>query len=211
MKSIALFGGTFDPIHNGHVKSAIELKQRLLFDELRLLPCYQPPHRQLPGGSSDQRLAMVELAIADTCLLVDDHEYKRDRVSFSVETLEQLRQGLGSQVSLSWVMGADAFLEFDHWYRWQDFLSLAHIVVIARPGDALPIHGPVAELLKQYRANSVDELKQKPFGTIWFESLTPYSISATAIRVAIGNKQNVGAFIPASVLEYIQSHQLYQG
>lgn len=210
MKSIALFGGTFDPIHNGHVQSALELKQRLSLDELRLIPCHLPPHRQLPGCSSEQRLSMVKLAVADSGLLVDDRELKRDSVSYSVETIEQLRQTLGEQVSLSWVMGADAFAAFDRWHRWQDFLALAHIIVMARPGETLPSQGPVAQLLSQHRASKVDELKCRPSGTIWFESLTPYPISATAIRAAIRNNQAVGEYIPAGVLHYIQSHQLYQ-
>ena len=212
MKSIALFGGTFDPVHQGHVQSAIELKQRLSLDELRLVPCHLPPHRATPGCSSQQRLAMVELAIADTGLAVDDRELRRDKLSYSIDTLESLRSELGEQVSLSWVMGTDAFAGFDRWHRWQDFLALAHLVVIKRPEEVLPETGAVTELMMQYQAGSADVLHRQAAGSIVFESLTPYSVSATDIRAILSGQQDSGKLehsMAKAVLDYIQTHQLY--
>ena len=213
MKSIALFGGTFDPIHQGHVQSAIELKQRLALDELRLVHCHLPPHRATPGCSSRQRLAMVELAIANTGLQVDDRELHRDSLSYSIDTLESLRSELGDKVSLSWVMGTDAFAAFDRWHRWQDFLTVAHLIVMKRPNEVLPETGPVAELIAQHRTDSAEVLHQQPAGTIRFESLTPYPVSATEIRAALSRQQAASVKLEntmaEAVLHYIQTHQLY--
>lgn len=211
MNSIALLGGTFDPVHHGHVQSALELKQRLSFSQFYLLPCHIPPHRQLPGVSSQHRLAMVKLAIAGTELAVDDRELLRQQPSYTVDTLQQLRQEQGSAVSIVWVMGTDAFASLDSWHRWQDLLGLAHIVVIARPGESLPEQGPVAQLLASHRAASAEQLRGQPAGLIWLESLTPYPVSATLIRQALLHNAPVSHYLPASVLNYIQQHRLYAG
>jgi nicotinate-nucleotide adenylyltransferase len=218
LKTIGIFGGTFDPIHQGHLQSALELKQCLALDELRLLPCHLPPHRQSPGCDSKQRLAMVRLAVADSALLVDAREIERDGVSYTVDTLEQFRQQYGDEVSLIWVMGTDAFASFDCWHRWQAFLSLAHIVVITRPGEQLPASGCLAELFTEHHAHCMDELRQTKAGKIWSQTLTPYPISATAIRqiLAGGDKKKGDAktalqtVLPAAVLNYIQAHRLYR-
>lgn len=211
MKTIAIFGGTFDPVHNGHLHSALELKQRLVLDELYLLPCHIPPHRQQPGVSSQDRLAMVKLAVGDSGLLVDDRELSREQPSYSVETLRQYRQQYGDQVSLIWVMGTDAFAHFDRWHLWQEFLTLAHIIVITRPSEKLPETGPVANLIVSNGAKSSEQLKQQSAGLIWFESLTPYFISATAIRGQITMGNSVADQLSAPVIDYIKEHQLYAG
>jgi nicotinate-nucleotide adenylyltransferase len=216
LKTVALFGGTFDPVHYGHLRSALELKQRLSLDELRFLPCHQPAHRDLPGATSEQRLKMLQLAVADfnrqrnEQLLVDDREIKRDGVSYSVETLEQCRREMGDQLSLIWVMGTDAFASFDRWHRWQDVLSMAHIVVMARPNESLPTQGPVAQLLKSCQAADSKILHENKAGSIWLASLTPYPVSATAIRQAIVQNQAVNEFLSPVVLDYIQTQQLYR-
>ncbi|MFA7553714.1 MAG: nicotinate-nucleotide adenylyltransferase [Spongiibacteraceae bacterium] len=209
LKTVAIFGGTFDPIHNGHLQSALELKRRLSLDELRLLPCHLPPHRDSPGCDSQQRLAMVRLAAQQTDLLVDDRELNRDQLSYSVDTLEQLRQEQGSQVALIWVMGADAFRGLNHWHRWRELLTFAHLIVIARPGEPLPEEGPVAELSKHHSATWATELSQSPAGRIWFESLTPYPISATQVRALIANHEDVSSYLPPAVVNYIHRHRLY--
>ncbi|MGK0499179.1 MAG: nicotinate-nucleotide adenylyltransferase, partial [Oceanicoccus sp.] len=117
LKTVALFGGTFDPLHNGHLQSAVELKQRLGLDQFKLLPCHLPPHDKVPGCSSEQRLAMAELAVEGTGLEVDSWELQRDELSYSVDTLAHFRQLLGAEVSLSWVMGSEAFALFSRWHR----------------------------------------------------------------------------------------------
>ena len=118
LRRIGLFGGTFDPVHNGHLRVALELKQRLALDEMRLLPCHRPPHRATPDRSSSDRLAMLELAVADCPQLqVDARELDRSTPSYSVETLEQLRAELGAHVALCWCVGLDSLASFDSWHR----------------------------------------------------------------------------------------------
>jgi nicotinate-nucleotide adenylyltransferase len=210
MKTIAIFGGTFDPIHNGHLQSALELKQQLKLDQVRLLPCHRPPHRDVPGCSGLQRLEMVRLAAKGTDLIVDDREMLRSGLSYSVDTLEQYRHEFGDETSLCWVMGTDAFAHFDRWHRWQEFLSLAHIIVISRPDAPLPSDGPIAELVSQHQFTEESDLHVRPNGSILFVTLQPYPISATGIRAAIANVKEVKQFLPTAVLNYIHLHQLYQ-
>jgi nicotinate-nucleotide adenylyltransferase len=209
LKTIALFGGTFDPVHNGHLRSAQELKQRLALDELRLLPCHRPPHRESPRCSSEHRLAMVELAAVGSGLLVDDREIKLDGISYSVETLAQLRSELGSQVSLLWVMGSDAFTHLDQWHRWRELLDFAHLVIMMRPDAELPKAGVLLEMLHRYKIDDARMLSQRAAGCIYIVQLTPYPVSATAIRRAIAVREPVADYLPLSVQDYIERYQLY--
>lgn len=210
MRTVAIFGGTFDPIHQGHLQSALELKQSLGLDELRLMPCHLPPHRQSPGCSSEQRLAMVKLACQDSSLQVDDRELKRQGPSYSVETLETLRQELGDGVSLSWVMGTDAFNGLESWHRWRELLPLAHVIVMARPGEELVSGGPVADLLQRCRAEHASVLKAEPAGRILPVRLSPYPIAATQIRQLLKKQLPVTGLLPAAVVDYIHQHHLYR-
>ena len=180
------------------------------------MPCHIPPHRDAPGSSSEHRLEMVRLAIAGTPLRVDDRELRRDGASYSVETLAQLREEVGDEVALIWVMGADAFVNLPQWHRWQELLTFAHIVVMARPGQAMPDNGLIADFYHHHIADSAAHLNTASAGYIWFEQLSPYPISATAIRECLANASSnkeihdeLGGFLSKSVLNYIQTHQLY--
>ena len=220
LKTIALLGGTFDPVHRGHLQSAKEIVERLALDELRFLPCHIPAHKETVGADSKHRLAMVQAAVEQLSVLnpellisVDDREIKRNTVSYSVETLQQLRAELGNDVSLIWIMGTDAFASFDQWYDWQRFLSLAHIVVVTRPNTSLPQAGPVAELMSEATAIEMAQLKRQPAGCLWFESLQPYPVSSTQLRQALATDKASALMkenIPPCVLEYIEQHQLYR-
>lgn len=210
MKVTAIFGGTFDPVHSGHLQSALELMQHMPLDELRMLPCHLPPHRDTPGCTSQQRLTMLKLACEHTGLVVDDRELQRDGPSYSVETLRQLREELGPEHSLVWIMGADAFAALDSWYHWRELPTLAHIVVMARPGESLPEAGDVAQLLAQRRQHNPEILRRTACGSIVPVTLTPYPISATEIRRRLKKAQPVDDLLPAAVVDYIEQQQLYQ-
>ena len=207
---IGIFGGTFDPIHLGHLRSVLELKQRLALDEVRLIPCHLPVHRESPGCNSEQRLRMVELAIAgEPGLVADDRELKRAGPSYTIDTLTALRRELGEDESLCLIMGSDAFSLLDSWHRWQQLLQLAHIVVMARPEQNLPTQGPVADLLKQHRTEDAGHLTDRAAGAVLWCSLTPWPISATAIREDIKAGRCVRDRLPEAVWHYIQENGLY--
>ncbi|TLM79611.1 nicotinate-nucleotide adenylyltransferase [Microbulbifer harenosus] len=210
LKTIALFGGTFNPVHFGHLRMALELKEALGFDEMRLLPSHQPAHRAEPGVSAEARRDMLALAL-EGCpdLTLDERELAREGPTYTVDTLEELRQELGNNVSISFCMGLDSLLGLPGWHRWERLPELAHLVVVTRPGWQMPRDGEVAELLARCRG-SMDDIRGEPAGRILMREQTLLPISATAIRSLIGRGRSAQFLLPERVLNYIQIHQLYK-
>jgi nicotinate-nucleotide adenylyltransferase len=207
---VGVFGGTFDPVHYGHLRSALELVERLELQQLRLMPCAVPPHRDVPTCSADHRAAMVELAVAgEPRLVCDSRELQRRGNSYTIDSLAELRRELGAQRSLCMVMGCDAVLELAGWHRWQELLNWAHVVVIARPGWQLPAQGVVADWLQEHRLESPGQLCGQPCGGILIEELRPLAISSTEIRNLLAAGHSARFLLPQAVLDYIQSHSLY--
>ena len=207
---IGVLGGTFDPIHFGHLRLALELKQSLGLSQMRLMPCHHPVHRGEPQVSSAQRAEMIRLALLDCPeLTLDERELRRDTPSYTFDTLRSLRAELGAAVSLIWAMGTDAFAALDSWNRWQELLDYTHLVVIERPGFSLPDAGPVARLLQQHRApaSALDEL---PAGAIVLPSLRLLDISATGIRAQLAAGESAQFLLPESVRRYILAEGLYR-
>lgn len=209
LKTLGLFGGTFDPVHNGHLRMALELKQKLALDEMRLLPCHQPPHRDRPLRSSEDRAAMVEAALADCDeLSCDRRELLLDQPSYTMETLTQLRREVGPQVSLCWCVGMDSLVNLASWHRWQELLSVAHLVVTARPGWQLPQQGEIAQWLQDHRAPS-QQLTQTNAGAVVVCEMSQLEISATDIRQMIAAGYSAQFLMPEAVWSYIQESGLY--
>lgn len=209
LKAIGLFGGTFDPVHYGHLRMALEFKQRLALDEMHLLPCHLPPHRELPGRSSADRAAMVRLAVADCPdLSVDERELNREEPSYTVDTLAELRRELGADVSLCWCVGMDSLVSLNRWHRWRELLDFAHLVVAARPGWELPETGEVAEWYQQHRV-SVEALRSRPQGGVAVVEQSLLDISATTIRELIATDQSPEFLLPDTVRRYIEDNRLY--
>lgn len=207
--SIALLGGTFDPIHIGHLRSALELRDQLGFERIHLVPARRPPHRAEPGASAQQRLRMLELALAgETQLCADARELQRAGPSYTFDTLSEMRAELGADCSLSLIMGVDAFAGLDTWHRWRELPSLAHIVVMARPDTTLPLAGPVGQLLRERQA-APEVLQRQPCGAIVPVALTPLPISATAIRALVRAGRSPRYLVPDAVWSYIRDHALY--
>ncbi len=209
-RTLGLFGGTFDPVHNGHLRMALELKQVLNLTEMRLLPCHQPPHRQLPGRSSADRAAMVRLAVAE-CepLTVDERELKRQKPSYTVDTLAELRAEQGPEVSLCWCVGMDSLVTLHQWHRWRELLDYGHLVVTARPGWQVPETGTMATWLQQHLA-SAEQLHQRPSGAVVVQELTRLDISATEIRAMIAAGRSPQFLLPDAVWRYIEEKRLYR-
>lgn len=204
-----MLGGTFDPIHIGHLRAAIELGERLALDELRLIPSRHPPHRDRPGASGSQRLAMVQAAVADEPrLAVDDLELRREGPSYTIDTLQALRSALGPATALSLVVGADAFAGLDSWHRWRDMAALAHVIVVARPGFALPTEGPVFDYWSERRC-SAETLATMPAGGVASVQLPDMPVSATAVRAYLREGRSVRWLVPDAVWRYISDHDLY--
>lgn len=209
LKSLAIFGGTFDPIHIGHLRSAIEVRGLLACDELRFIPCHQPPHRAEPAATSAQRLRMLELALAgEAGLAIDAREIKRDGPSYTIDTLSELRAEVGVDCALYLILGMDAFAALDTWQRWRELLDLAHIVVMQRPENTLLERGVVAELLRERRVD-IEALQHSPHGSIALVQLTPLPISATAIRALVRAKRSPRYLLPDAVWQFIRDHDLY--
>jgi len=210
MRSIAILGGTFDPIHFGHLRPALELSQ-MGFDEVRLMPCHVPAHRETPHCSAEQRLAMVELAVKnEPRLAVDRRELEREGDSFTVDTLTEMRDELGDQVSLNLVMGMDAFLTLSEWRQWERIAELANIVVTERPGSVVPLAGVMERFLNARRVNSIDALFDAASGRVLVQPLALLDISATRIRALIDKGQSARYLLPESVWDYIEQHRLYR-
>ncbi|MFD1218316.1 MULTISPECIES: nicotinate-nucleotide adenylyltransferase [Microbulbifer] len=210
MKTIALFGGTFNPVHFGHLRMALELKELLELDEMRLLPSRQPAHRAEPGASAQARRDMVALAV-ENCpqLQLDERELNREGPTYTVDTLEELRQELGNNVSLSFCMGLDSLLGLPAWHRWEKLTELAHLIVVTRPGWQIPQGGEVAELLAQHRGEP-EHLRSEAAGRILLREQTLLPISATGVRKLIRSGRSAQYLLPERVYEYIQAHRLYQ-
>lgn len=203
---IGILGGTFDPIHNGHLRTALEVAEQLGVSTLRLIPAQVPPHRPQPVASAAHRYAMVQLAVAcEPRLQADDCELRRSGTSYSVDTLAALRMAVGASCPLVFVLGQDAFQGFQTWRRWQDILGLAHLAVVQRPGHALPAAGWYAGHLAEAAA-----LHRAPAGYICPLSVTALDISATAIRAQMRAGRSPRYLLPDAVLDYIQTHQLYR-
>lgn len=207
---IGLLGGTFDPIHHGHLRLAVELYERLELAEVRLIPSAIPPHRELPAVSAQLRLKMVQAAIQGvTGLRVDDRELRRQEPSYTVDTLTSFREEF-PQRPLCLILGLDAFMGLSTWYQWERLITLAHLVVVRRMGTLLPETHQMQDFLQVHELHNSMALMQQPAGGIWIEEIPSLTISATQIRDLIATGRNPRYLLPLSVLEIIHTHQLYR-
>ena len=209
---IGILGGTFDPVHLGHLRTAVELREALGLEEVRLLPCGTPPHREPPVASGADRLAMLEAAIAgEPGLAVDTRELERPGPSYMVDTLASFRAELGPGRPLCLLLGTDALAGLERWHRWRRIPELAHLVVARRPGADLPAAGAVGELLAARRVDNTAALREAPAGRILVRDVTLLDISATRIRALLAQGRSVRYLVPEAVLELIHARGLYGG
>lgn len=207
---IGLLGGTFDPIHIGHLRAALEVAEQFALDELRLIPSARPPHRGTPQVSAQARLDMVRLAVADVPpLTVDDRELWRDKPSWTIDTLESLRAELGAEVQLLLLVGWDAFCGLPTWHRWQELLDHCHILVLQRPDAGSEAPEALRNLLAARSVADPQALKG-PAGQIAFVWQMPLAISATQVRERLGSGRSIRFLVPDAVLAYIHAHGLYR-
>ncbi len=207
---IAVLGGSFDPVHIGHLRIAIEVRDQLQVDEVRLIPCGQPPHRDPFIASASQRLQMLQLAVADEpALLVDDREIRHNRMSYTVDTLTDLRQEIGQQ-PLCLIIGADAYQQLNSWHQWTRLLNLAHLIVVQRPGYTITTSAEVADYTTNRCIKNAQQLTQQNAGSVYFLKAPPLEISSTRIKALLSDHKSIRYLVPESVFRWLQQHQIYQ-
>lgn len=217
MSPIGILGGTFDPVHYGHLRLAQEVAEQLRLAEVRFIPGGMPPHRATPGASAEHRLAMVRLAVSGNALFtVDGRETASTAPCYSVDTLTALRSEVGAMQSLVLLLGADAFLDLATWNRWHQLFDLAHIAVAYRPG--FPVDTWQARMPQPLAAEYNARLMHQPFsvhvapaGGIVVVPIAELAISATMIREAACSGRSSRYLLPDSVNQYMLDHEIYTG
>lgn len=204
---IGILGGTFDPIHYGHLRLAEEVREALGLVQVRFIPAFQPPHRKPPVASAQQRLSMLRLALEDNAaFIVDTREYDRGGPSWMVDTCASLRAEFPEQ-PLVLILGMDAFNGFTRWRDWQGILARVHLAVASRPG--VSAKGEASRLLAE-RGSTVAELERTPAGRIVEVPIIALDISATRLRELAAQSRSTRYLLPEAVREYLLAHHLYR-
>ncbi len=209
---IGVYGGTFDPVHFGHLRPAVDVKEDLGLEQIRFIPCGQPPHRQQTVADASQRLAMLHLALDPyPDLVVDDCEINRPGPSYMIDTLADLKQQITDK-TFSLIIGMDAFAEFDKWKNWQEIFILVNIIVTHRPtfvfGGSQINEMLKSEVISRSVKNS-SELAKNDSGSILFYPVTQLDISSTLIRENVQQNKDNRFLMPDDVMNYIQQEKIY--
>ncbi len=209
MRPIGVFGGMFDPIHYGHLRTAHELFEILGLEALVFLPAGDPPHRAAPLADAETRLAMVRAAVQDDSrFLVDDREFRRAGPSYTVLTLEEMRAERGGQ-PIALIMGMDTFAGIDRWHRATELLSLAHMVIARRPRAATPAEGHAAELLRDRRCTNPERLSASPAGLVYVSEGTQIDLSSSAVRNVVAAGRDPRYLMPEAARRIILARGSY--
>ncbi|WP_305907358.1 nicotinate-nucleotide adenylyltransferase [Methylomarinum sp. Ch1-1] len=205
---IGVYGGTFNPVHYGHLRTALEVSEAFALDEIRLIPCRLPPHRRQPQASAELRLRMLQLALSGVPgMRADRRELDREGPSYMVDTLRSLRRELADQ-SILLFLGVDAFAKLKTWHQWRQLFDYAHIVVMTRPGHR---HDELDDFFDRRLVERPALLRKQQAGYLYFQHVTQLDISATAIRELIALNKDPRFLLPDSVIAYITEHKLYRG
>ena len=206
-KLIGVFGGTFDPVHNGHTKIIQNLLELIPFDEIKVIPNGQPPHRTSVCSNND-RLEMVNLAFKGiNQISVDEREIHREGPSYAIHTAREILEEY-HQENIIWIMGSDAFSEIDTWFEWEDFLNIINILVMARPGSEIDSTSMAGTLILERQTSNIDDLSRGA-GKILIVEIDPINISSTQVRSNLAAGETVNELILEDVSDYIDSGKLY--
>lgn len=205
MKLIGINGGTFDPIHYGHLRPALEVMQQLNLSEVQFIPCYQPVHKEAANVSAPVRCEMIELAIKNQPKFhLNDIEVVKGGPSYMVDTLKRLKQNYVEE-ALVLMMGTDAFVKFHTWHQWQEIIQLANIVIMHRPGEAVPLDCTSGRIYQKYKVDKFTQTSQQMMDL----AVTQLDISSTQIRDLIAQGQSVEYLLQPCVMDYINQQGLY--
>lgn len=206
---IGILGGTFDPIHNGHLHIATSLLKQLPLDEVRFLPCFTPVHRAAPIASPQDRLAMLRLACANLPnITIDEHEIHRQGPSYMIDTLRELKKEQPND-HFCLILGQDSFNFFDLWFEWQSILDYCHLIIVNRPHSNNEFNKTLQQFIIEFRSLNSNSLSLLPNGKIFFCEISPLDISATQLRRQLNKKHYDEKAISPLVLQYIIQHRLY--
>ncbi len=209
MKPIGIFGGTFDPIHHGHLRPALELLELLALAEVRIVPCADPPHRGRPMAPAPFRLELARAAVHDQPgLTVDDREMRRPGPSFTLDTLIDFRADWPDR-PLCLILGSDAFMGLPRWDRWEQLLDHAHITVAHRPGWDLAPNPELKDVLNRAWTDRVEDLHSAPAGRIFTQQVTQLEIASTTIREILDRDGSVRYLTPDPVVRMIETSPYY--
>ena len=216
---IGIFGGSFDPIHFGHIKSALTLLERFEFEQICFIPCQLSPHKESSHADARHRWQMLNLVCdSHPKLIADDQELKRQPPSYTIDTLLKLRKEYGEQQSLVLILGVDAYLNFCAWHRFEEILKYCHIILVKRPGYSIDKKTSGVEKntdceREYYNLNNVEEIKEltnSPNGKIYLSNLEEHDVSSTMIRNIISEGHQPKYLIPGNVWNYIRRNKLYK-
>ena len=214
IQGYAILGGTFNPVHYGHLNLALAVKNVLCLEKVFLLPCYIPVHREKPSVSVLHRLEMLEIAINsdsrfNSNLAIDKREILRDTPSYAYDTLQELRAELGDNLPIYFIMGIDSLISLPSWHKWQEIIKLSNLVVSYRPpaNHALPRY--IENYYLRHKSTNIDEIRSSTRGKILLSEFTYNATSATQIRSSILNNILIHDMLPLEVFRYIKQHKLY--
>lgn len=212
MNSTLVFGGTFDPVHRGHIESVCAVARLLGDVDVYLVPCQIPAHRPTPAASPEARLKMLQLAVAgQDRIFVDDCELRREGTSYTVDTLLGYRERVGESGPLLFLMGRDSWVTLPGWHRWEALTDLAHLLILERPGTDQDSPGVLRKWLKTRQVQAPEEMMSSSSGKVCFLSLDQIDVSASGLREAIAKGSSIEGNVNPLVMNYISQHNLYTG
>ncbi len=208
---LGIFGGVFDPVHFGHIKPLLALQARFGFEQIRFIPCREAPHKKAAGASAQHRcnmLALVTHSIPE--FVVDDRELQRPGPSYTIDTLRELREEIGATQGLVLILGIDAFSSFCSWHKFDEILSICHIMLLRRPGYRLAGRGCEHELYEKHATDQITNVLQAPHGSIYLSDEQEFEISSSVIRQCVADGRQPRYLLPGNVWDYICKHDLYR-
>jgi nicotinate-nucleotide adenylyltransferase len=209
-RHIGILGGMFDPVHQGHLQVALTALQELSLDQVRLMPCARPVHRESAIASDKDRIAMLNAAISGySGIVIDDRECRRPDLSYTYDSLVEMRNEQSEDV-LFLLMGSDTFSTLESWYHWQELLDQCHIVLVSRPGFKPELSKQLETLVLERASESLADVNSRRNGYIYTGLSSQIDLSSTKVREALASGQNLAGLVPAGVAEYIAQHSLYQ-
>jgi nicotinate-nucleotide adenylyltransferase len=209
--AVAIFGGTFDPVHLGHIKVAGDLAEHLGVTPIALMPCGKPTHRLPPVATPLQRLDMLELSISgNPNLTIDNTEICSTTPNFTINSLDRIRSRIGSEAAIFLCIGSDTLNHIDSWYKWTELTNYCHIVAVSRPGSPKKYSPQLTEWISGHGSIDLRKLKESPAGCVYQCELSMLNISSTKIRQKIKQNETLQQLLPKKVVNYIQTNHLYK-